>query len=163
MVARAQPVGNALEAPLREERALAAALLLRDFQHAVDAYPTLPAGFVPFAGADVEPFLFIRMLRVGRNQQAQNCRAGAGDNKHSAFARRGLFAFGRRPDPHHFTRVSLAIHVGREEDAAGMGGGSLDADVGGFARFRDDIGLVHSEAFGDALEAVIDRLGASEA
>ncbi len=123
----------------------------------------MAAGFVPFAGANVEPFFLIGVARISGDEQSQHGGAGAGDDEDGAFARWGLFAVGRRPNPHDLTGVCLAVHVGGEENAAGMVGGSLDADIGCFARFCDGIGLVHSEVFGDALEAVIDRLGASEA
>ena len=150
MVTRAKTVGNALKTALREERALAAAFFLRNLEDSVEANPTLAACFVPFTSADVEPFLFVSMVWVGGDEQPQHGGAGAGDNEHGAFARRGLLAVGGRPDPDDLARICLAVHVGGEAHRARMGVGAFDADAGGFAGFAVFGGVIHTETLGDS-------------
>ncbi len=127
-----EPVGNPLEAALREERALAADLLLRDLQDPVEANPALTALLVPLARADGQPTVVRGVVRVGGDEKPQNGCARPAYDEDRAFLRGSR----RRPHPHDLTGVSLAVHIGGKEDGTRAGFGLLNPNLRGLADGR---------------------------
>ena len=127
-----ESVGNPLEATLWEERALAADLLLRDLEDAVEANPALAALLVPLARADRQPRVVRGMIRVGRDEQPQNGCARPAYDEDRAFLRGSR----RRPHPHDLTGVCLAVHIGGKEDGTRTGFGLLNPNLRGLADGR---------------------------
>ena len=127
-----ESVGNPLEATLWEERALAADLLLRDLEDAVEANPALAALLVPLARADRQPRVVRGMIRVGRDEQPQNGCARSAYDEDRAFLRGSR----RRPHPHDLTGVCLAVHIGGKEDGTRTGFGLLNPNLRGLADGR---------------------------
>ncbi len=127
-----EPVGNPLEAALREERALAADLLLRDLQDPVEANPALTALLVPLARADGQPTVVRGVVRVGGDEKPQNGCARPAYDEDRAFLRGSR----RRPHPHDLTGVSLAVHIGGKEDGTRAGFGLLNPNFRGLAGGR---------------------------
>lgn len=127
-----EPVGNPLEAALREERALAADLLLRDLQDPVEANPALTALLVPLARTDGQPTVVRGVVRVGGDEKPQNGCARPAYDEDRAFLRGSR----RRPHPHDLTGVSLAVHIGGKEDGTRAGFGLLNPNLRGLADGR---------------------------
>lgn len=127
-----EPVGDPLEAALREERALAADLLLRDLQDPVEANPALTALLVPLARADGQPTVVRGVVRVGGDEKPQNGGARPAYDEDRAFLRGSR----RRPYPHDLTGVCLAVDIRRKEDGTRAGFGLLNPNFRGLADGR---------------------------
>ena len=133
MIARPQPICDSFESAFWEKRALPAHLFFGNLEEAVEAHPTIASGFVPLAGADFQPGVVKRVLRIGGDKQPHHRGAGAADDQNGALARWRLLAFGGHPHPDHLARIGLAVHIGGKKYGAGVGSGGLNPDIGGLA------------------------------
>ncbi|OAG70102.1 hypothetical protein AFK49_003310 [Corynebacterium ulcerans] len=78
----------------------------------------MPPGFIPGAGADVEPVVVVVVRRVGGDEQAENFGAMAPYDHDGAFTKFLRGAVAGRPEPYDLPGVDLSVHVGGIEDGA---------------------------------------------